>query len=193
MVISSPISSICKGPILVVNGNLQAENRMKTEAIDKQVLFTYLEEIKDPEIPVLSIVDLGIVRDIKLNDDELEIIITPTYTGCPAMDMIAAAIKIEMASLGFKKVKVTHVISPAWTTDWMSEEGKRKLKEYGIAPPNPKQQVCNDKLFAADEAVQCPHCNSWHTHRISEFGSTACKALYQCDDCKEPFDYFKCH
>ncbi len=166
---------------------------MKTTAIDKKTLFAYLEEIKDPEIPVLSIVDLGIVRDIKLNDDELEVIITPTYTGCPAMDMIAASIKIEMALLGFKKVTVTHAISPAWTTDWMSEEGKRKLKEYGIAPPNPKQQVCNDKLFAAAEAIQCPLCNSWHTHRVSEFGSTACKALYQCDDCKEPFDYFKCH
>jgi ring-1,2-phenylacetyl-CoA epoxidase subunit PaaD len=166
---------------------------MKSTATDKETIYTYLEEIKDPEIPVLSIVDLGIVRDIKQNDDELEIIITPTYSGCPAMDMITTAIKIEMASLGFKKVKVTHVISPAWTTDWMSEEGKQKLKEYGIAPPNAKQQVCNNKLFAADEAVQCPHCNSWHTHRISEFGSTACKALYQCDECKEPFDYFKCH
>jgi len=159
----------------------------------EKIIRDRLNEINDPEIPVLSIVDLGIVRDINLNDEELEVIITPTYTGCPAMDMIAAAIKIELATLGFKKVTVTHVISPAWTTDWMSEEGKQKLKEYGIAPPNPKQQVCNDKLFAEAETVQCPHCNSYHTHRISEFGSTACKALYQCDDCKEPFDYFKCH
>lgn len=170
----------------------------KSLQIDERVVWDLLKEIKDPEIPVLSIVDLGIVREIKIQsppseDGGIEVVITPTYTGCPAMDMIAAAIKIEMATLGFKKVKVTHVISPAWTTDWMSEEGKQKLKEYGIAPPNPKQQVCNDKLFAADEAVQCPHCNSWHTHRISEFGSTACKALYQCDECKEPFDYFKCH
>lgn len=166
---------------------------MKTSAIDKKTLYAYLEEIKDPEVPVLSIIDLGIVRDIKLNDDELEVIITPTYTGCPAMDMITAAIKIEMATLGFKKIKVTHAISPAWTTDWMSEEGKRKLKDYGIAPPNPKQQGCEQKLFAEAEAVQCPQCNSYHTHRVSEFGSTACKALYQCDDCQEPFDYFKCH
>ncbi|HEX4875596.1 MAG TPA: 1,2-phenylacetyl-CoA epoxidase subunit PaaD [Chitinophagaceae bacterium] len=165
----------------------------KSLQIDERVLWDLLKEVKDPEIPVLSIIDLGIVRDIKMSDDEPEIIITPTYTGCPAMDMIAATIKMEMATLGFKNVKVTHVISPAWTTEWMSEEGKTKLKEYGIAPPNPKQQVCNDKLFAADEAVQCPHCESWHTHRISEFGSTACKALYQCKDCMEPFDYFKCH
>jgi ring-1,2-phenylacetyl-CoA epoxidase subunit PaaD len=109
------------------------------------------------------------------------------------MDMITTNIRIMLASLGFKKYKVTQVLSPAWTTDWMSETGKQKLKEYGIAPPNPKQQVCNNELFAAAEAVQCPHCNSYHSHRISEFGSTACKALYQCDDCKEPFDYFKCH
>lgn len=165
---------------------------MQTTIVDKKILYTYLEEIKDPEVPVLSIIDLGIVRDVKMNNDELEIIITPTYTGCPAMDIIAATIKIELATLGFKKVKVTTVLSPAWTTDWMTEEGKRKLKAYGIAPPNPKQQACNSHLFG-EETIQCPQCNSYHTHRISEFGSTACKSLYQCDDCKEPFDYFKCH
>jgi len=166
---------------------------MTTHQIDKQTIYSYLEEINDPEVPVLSIMDLGIVRDVKMNEEELEVIITPTYTGCPAMDMITATIKIQLATLGFKKIKVTQALSPVWTTEWMSEEGKRKLKEYGIAPPNPKQQVCDQKLFAAAEAVQCPQCNSYHTHRISEFGSTACKALYQCDDCKEPFDYFKCH
>ncbi|HMU44867.1 MAG TPA: phenylacetate-CoA oxygenase subunit PaaJ [Chitinophagaceae bacterium] len=161
--------------------------------IDKKMIYEYLEEIKDPEVPVLSIIDLGIVRDVSLNDEELEVVITPTYSGCPAMDMIKISIQVMLSTLGFKKTKVTQVLSPAWTTEWMSEEGKRKLKQYGIAPPNPKQQVCNDKLFVADEAVQCPHCNSYHTHRISEFGSTACKALFQCNDCKEPFDYFKCH
>ena len=166
---------------------------MTTHQIDKQAIYSYLEEINDPEVPVLSIIDLGIVRDVRMNDEELEVIITPTYTGCPAMDMITTTIKIQLATLGFKKIKITQVLSPAWTTEWMSEEGKRKLKEYGIAPPNPKQQVCDQKLFAEAEGVQCPHCNSYHTHRISEFGSTACKALYQCDDCKEPFDYFKCH
>ncbi len=166
---------------------------MTTYQIDKKSIYNYLEEIKDPEVPVLSIIDLGIVRDVKMNEDEVEVVITPTYTGCPAMDLITTTIKIELSTLGFKKVKVTQVLSPAWTTEWMSEEGKRKLKEYGIAPPNPKQQVCDQKLFAEAEAVPCPHCNSYHTHRISEFGSTACKALYQCNDCKEPFDYFKCH
>jgi len=166
---------------------------MTVYTIDKETIYSYLREINDPEVPVLSIIDLGIVRDVKMNDDEIEVVITPTYTGCPAMDMITTMVKIQLATLGFKKTKVTQLLSPAWTTEWMSEEGKRKLKEYGIAPPNPKQQVCDQKLFAAAEAVQCPQCNSYHTHRISEFGSTACKALYQCDDCKEPFDYFKCH
>ncbi len=166
---------------------------MIEHTVDKSTIFSYLGEIKDPEIPVLSIVDMGIIRDIKMNEDEIEVIITPTYSGCPAMDMISAHIKILLSTIGFRKNKVTEVLNPAWTTDWMTEEGKRKLKEYGIAPPNPRQQVCNEKPFAAAEAVQCPHCDSWHTHRISEFGSTACKALFQCDDCKEPFDYFKCH
>ncbi|HEY6064312.1 MAG TPA: 1,2-phenylacetyl-CoA epoxidase subunit PaaD, partial [Chitinophagaceae bacterium] len=145
---------------------------MKTSTIDKKTLLACLEEIKDPEVPVLSIIDLGIVRDIILLDDEVEVVITPTYSGCPAMDMITMDIRIMLATLGFKKYKVTHALSPAWTTDWMSEAGKQKLKEYGIAPPNPRQQVCNNELFAAAEGVQCPHCNSYHTHRISEFGST---------------------
>jgi ring-1,2-phenylacetyl-CoA epoxidase subunit PaaD len=166
---------------------------MLAHTIDKARILDYLGEIKDPEVPVLSIVDLGIVREIKMNEEEIEVVITPTYTGCPAMDMISTQIRILLSTLGFKQNKVTQVLSPAWTTEWMSEEGKRKLKEYGIAPPNPRQQFCDNKLFAAAEAVQCPHCESWHTHRVSEFGSTACKALYQCDDCKEPFDYFKCH
>ncbi len=166
---------------------------VNTSAISKDKIWSILETVVDPEVPVLTITDLGIVRDVVINNEDIEIVITPTYTGCPAMDMIAANIKMELLANGFKNLKVTSVLSPVWTTDWMSEEGKRKLKEYGIAPPNPKQQVCSNDLFAAAEAVQCPHCNSHHTHRISEFGSTACKALYQCNDCKEPFDYFKCH
>src|SRR5215469_14832976 len=154
--------------------------------INKEKIYSYLEEVKDPEVPVLSVIDLGIVRDVVFHDnDEIEIFITPTYSGCPAMDVIAMNIRIQLSLLGFKKVKITQILSPAWTTDWMSEEGKQKLRDYGIAPPNPKQQVCNEKLFA-DEVIQCPHCNSWHTHRVSEFGSTACKALYVCDECKEP-------
>jgi ring-1,2-phenylacetyl-CoA epoxidase subunit PaaD len=166
---------------------------MMTSQLNKETIYKYLEEVTDPEVPVLNVIDLGIVRDVILhNEDEVEVTITPTYSGCPAMDVITLDIRMALLTLGFKKIKINQVLSPAWTTDWMSEAGKQKLKDFGIAPPTPKQQVCDQKLFA-DEAIQCPHCNSWHTHRVSEFGSTACKALYVCDECKEPFDYFKCH
>ena len=153
-------------------------------------IWKILEQVTDPEVPVLTITDLGIVRDVKLNDDEVEVIITPTYTGCPAMDMIAMNIKLALFENGYHKIKITSVLAPAWTTDWMSEDGKRKLKEYGIAPPQSESE-----RFKRPESfrVQCPQCNSYNTKCISEFGSTACKALYQCSDCKEPFDYFKCH
>ena len=161
--------------------------------ISLERIWKILGQVTDPEVPVLTITDLGIVRDVKINSGEIEVVITPTYTGCPAMDMITMNIKQALTEHGFSKTKITSVLSPVWTTDWMSEAGKQKLKEYGIAPPNPRQQVCNNDLFAAAEAVQCPHCDSYHTNRISEFGSTACKALYQCKDCMEPFDYFKCH
>ncbi|MBN8852933.1 MAG: phenylacetate-CoA oxygenase subunit PaaJ [Sphingobacteriales bacterium 50-39] len=151
-----------------------------------------LGEVHDPEVPVLTILDLGIVRDIRV-EGGLEIVITPTYSGCPAMDMIRQQIVTTLDQHGYGQVKVTTVLSPAWTTEWMSQEGKDKLKAYGIAPPNPLQQVCQIRPFHREEAVQCPHCGSYHTSLISEFGSTACKSLYKCMDCKEPFDYFKCH
>ena len=158
---------------------------------DQKEIWDFLEKIKDPEIPVLSIIDLGIVREVKLQsppsgDGDIEIIITSTYTGCPAMDMIAADIRSTLATLGFKKIKITASLSPAWTTDWMSEAGKRKLQEYGIAPPDKRFSIPTD-------GVECPLCHSNNTRLVSEFGSTACKALFQCNDCKEPFDYFKCH
>ncbi|MCB0716143.1 MAG: phenylacetate-CoA oxygenase subunit PaaJ [Chitinophagaceae bacterium] len=162
-----------------------------------QKVWDMLATVADPEVPVLTILDLGIVREVKVSgtgeNEKIEIIITPTYSGCPAMDMIRMNIRLVLAEEGLKNYTLTTVLSPAWTTDWMSEEGKQKLKAYGIAPPNPQQNVCTPELFQQEEAVQCPRCESWHTHRISEFGSTACKALYQCDDCREPFDYFKCH
>ena len=165
----------------------------------KQRILQVLETVMDPEVPVLSVLDLGVVRKVEVVPGEepgkskVIISVTPTYTGCPAIDVMRMSIRMALLQNGFANIEINEVLSPAWTTEWMSEEGKRKLREYGIAPPNPKQQVCDQKLFAAAEAVQCPQCNSYHTHRISEFGSTACKALYQCDDCKEPFDYFKCH
>ena len=165
------------------------------DTISIQKIWSILETVVDPEVPVLTITDLGIVRDVKLNEDEAEIIITPTYTGCPAMDMIAMNIRLALIEKGYQKIKITSILSPAWTTDWMSESGKEKLKAYGIAPPRSDRngQTGSTTLFAEKEAIECPHCNSYHTKLISQFGSTACKALYQCQDCKEPFDYFKCH
>ena len=153
-----------------------------------------LEEVHDPEVPVLSVIDLGIIRNVEFSDNDQPIItITPTYSGCPAMDVISMNIRLKLLEHGYKNPEIKTVLSPAWTTDWMSERGKEKLKVYGIAPPNPKQLVCTPDLFQQEESIQCPHCNSYNTRMISQFGSTACKALYQCNDCKEPFDYFKCH
>jgi ring-1,2-phenylacetyl-CoA epoxidase subunit PaaD len=154
--------------------------------ISSQKIWQIIETVCDPEVPVLTVIDLGIIRDVKIKADEVEVIITPTYTGCPAMDMIAMNIKLALIENGFRNIKISSVLSPAWTTDWMSEEGKRKLKEYGIAAPD-------KKFIIAADGIECPLCNSTDTRLISEFGSTACKALYQCNDCKEPFDYFKCH
>jgi ring-1,2-phenylacetyl-CoA epoxidase subunit PaaD len=157
-----------------------------------------LEEVPDPEVPVLSVMDLGIIREIKIptslsGNREVEILVTPTYSGCPAIDMMKINIRMALLQHGFTDVKITQVLSPAWTTDWISEKGKDKLKAYGIAPPHPTQSVCTPDSFQEQEAIQCPLCNSYNTRLVSQFGSTACKALYQCNDCKEPFDYFKCH
>jgi ring-1,2-phenylacetyl-CoA epoxidase subunit PaaD len=147
-------------------------------------------QVADPEIPVLSIADLGVLRDVRIAGDTVEVVITPTYSGCPAMRMIELGIAAALDAAGIEKHRVATVLAPAWTTDWMSAEGKRKLREYGIAPPAGK--ASRGALFGADR-VACPHCGSARTERISEFGSTACKALYRCRDCAEPFDYFKCH
>ena len=160
--------------------------------ISEKDIWQLLEEVKDPEVPVLSVTDLGIVRSVITDGDKIDIVITPTYSGCPAMDVIAMDIRLKLIEKGYRNIFIQHQLSPAWTTDWMSEEGKQKLKAYGIAPPNPKQQFCKEEMFR-QEAVQCPRCNSYHTELISQFGSTACKALYRCLDCKEAFDYFKCH
>ena len=159
---------------------------MDQSATEKRI-WEILETVCDPEIPVLSVIDMGIVRDVKLNNEEVEIIITPTYSGCPAMDAISMDIRLKLIEQGFNKLKISSVISPAWTTDWMSESGKQKLKEYGIAPP------VNRSADESERMIECPQCHSHNTKLLSQFGSTACKALYQCNDCKEPFDYFKCH
>ena len=145
--------------------------------------------VVDPEIPVLTVEDLGVLRDVRVEDGAVEAFITPTYSGCPAMDMIAVEIELALEKAGFRSPKVTRVLSPAWTTDWISQEGKRKLERFGIAPPRGK---AGRRALFAEERVHCPHCGSQETSRISEFGSTPCKALYRCTACAEPFDYFKC-
>ena len=187
--------------------------------ITENYIWQILKEIPDPEVPVLNLLDLGIIRDVKLRrsdmlveskhntkekaerpigsrynefqEDEIEIIVTPTYSGCPATSMINMSIRLKLIEKGFNNIKIKNRLSPAWTTDWMTEEGRQKLKAYGIAPPVYSKN--SDELFSKTDEVECPLCGSKHTHLVSQFGSTACKALYQCDDCKEPFDYFKCH
>jgi ring-1,2-phenylacetyl-CoA epoxidase subunit PaaD len=144
----------------------------------------------DPEIPVLTIADLGVLREVRVEQGRVEVAITPTYSGCPAMNMIALEIETALARAGIAPARVTTVLAPAWTTDWMSEAGRAKLKEYGIAPP----QAAGSRraLFGALE-IACPQCGSVDTEQLSEFGSTSCKALWRCKSCREPFDYFKCH
>ena len=150
-----------------------------------------LKTVCDPEIPVLTILDLGIVRKINTTSNGVEIVITPTYSGCPAMHMIEVNIKAELQSHGIDPVTVTTVLSPPWTTDWISEEAKEKLRVYGITPP---QGTVDKRLLTGDfEGIPCPQCESTDTQMISQFGSTACKSLFKCNACLEPFDYFKCH
>ena len=146
--------------------------------------------VVDPEIPVLTIADLGVLRDVTIDQGQVEVAITPTYSGCPAMNMIACEIELALEREGFRDSKVRTVLAPAWTTDWMSEAGRRKLREYGIAPPQAGSS--RRALFGKDQ-VACPQCGSDDTEVLSEFGSTACKALWRCKTCREPFDYFKCH
>jgi ring-1,2-phenylacetyl-CoA epoxidase subunit PaaD len=158
----------------------------------KEKILEILESVPDPEIPVISIFELGILRDVEIDGDTVKVFITPTYNGCPAMDMITVNIKAALADHNVHNVKVISLIDPIWTTDWITAEGRRKLLEYGIAPP---AQKTTDSSFIHGMApdVACPLCHSKNTQMISRFGSTACKALYKCNDCLEPFDYFKCH
>jgi len=149
-------------------------------------LFDLLSGVVDPEIPVLTLQDLGVLREISVVDGEVKVTITPTYAGCPAMETMRADIESALAAAGYQQVTVQQVLSPAWSTDWMSENGRKKLLAYGIAPP--ARTACGPST----EQIECPRCKSAEVKIISEFGSTACKALYQCQDCREPFDYFKC-
>jgi ring-1,2-phenylacetyl-CoA epoxidase subunit PaaD len=153
-------------------------------------VWQWLDEVSDPEIPVLSILDLGVVRDVEVHDNSCRIMITPTYSGCPAMKTIEDDIVAKLKEEGVNQVTVDVVLSPAWTTDWISANGRIKLLDYGIAPP--VDEVDKSVLFSDPPKVSCPRCSSTNTRMVSLFGSTACKAQYQCNACLEPFDYFKC-
>ncbi len=153
---------------------------MVATAYKREQILEWLSEVPDPEIPVLTIIDLGIVRDVDCSDG-VTVSLTPTYSGCPATEAIEASVVAALEDRGVPDVRIERVLSPAWTTDWISSEGRDKLRIYGIAPPERR-----------DRPIACPRCNSTSTERVSEFGSTACKASYKCGDCLEPFEYFKC-
>ena len=151
-----------------------------------------LRGIADPEIPVISIVELGIVRDVKVTGSTVQVAITPTYSGCPAIEAIEEDIGTRLRESGYSDVTITRQLSPAWTTDWMEGAARERLRAYGIVPPHPAASGLDaHRLHLFSRSVACPRCGSEHSERLSEFGSTACKALYRCLDCREPFDYFK--
>lgn len=164
---------------------------MKIEYLNiESHLIETLSSVSDPEIPVLSVLDLGVIREAIEVNGIVKIKLTPTYSGCPAMDVIADDLKAAFSEIE-KNVEVELVLSPAWSTDWISEEGLQKMEEYGIARPLSESHD-KDVLLGEKKMVKCPQCGSANTHLVSQFGSTACKALFKCDDCQEPFDYFKC-
>lgn len=163
-----------------------------TQDVDIDIeLHDLLKSVPDPEIPVISVIDLGVVRSAKLlSDNVAKVEITPTYSGCPAMDVIGDDIKAELKKHGYiPQVKL--ILSPAWNTDWMTEEGKQALKTYGIAPPE-RPEIDKKALLGNAQVIPCPQCESKNTKLVSQFASTACKAMFKCEDCEETFDYFKC-
>ena len=162
---------------------------MVAEASLRERALAVLETVTDPEIPVLTIADLGILRDVSVHDDVVEVTITPTYSGCPAMNMITLDIETELARAGLRG-RVLLRLSPAWTTDWLTDVARSKLAAYGIAPP---ERTASRRALFGEAQPRCPLCHSDDTEQISEFGSTACKSLHRCRACHEPFDAFKCH
>ncbi|MCC5913651.1 MAG: phenylacetate-CoA oxygenase subunit PaaJ [Balneolaceae bacterium] len=164
------------------------------QPISKATIWSWLEEVIDPEIPVLNVVEMGIVRDVVMDEDPIVIKITPTYSGCPAMNAIEMEIHKKMREKGVHSFKVVTDFKESWTTDWMTEEAKQKLKEYGIAPPEKTEEEGDflTGLKNSQKIVPCPHCDSLETKLQSEFGSTACKSQYYCHGCEQPFEHFKC-
>ncbi len=161
-------------------------------------VWRWLDEVPDPEIPVISLTDLGIIRDVAWDGDTLVVAVTPTYSGCPATTVINLDIETALRSHGIEKLRLERRLSPPWTTDWISEAGREKLRAYGIAPPidgtaaDGRLMARASRLAGSNLAVACPRCGSTRTEKVSQFGSTPCKANYRCSDCLEPFDYFKC-
>ena len=161
-------------------------------------VWDWLSHVPDPEIPVISLTDLGIIRDVAWSGDTLVVTVTPTYSGCPATAIINLDIESALRARGIENLTLKRQISPAWTTDWISAEGREKLRAYGIAPPIDGTAVDGrligrvNRMMRSNLSVPCPRCGSTHTSKVSQFGSTPCKASYRCDDCLEPFDYFKC-
>jgi ring-1,2-phenylacetyl-CoA epoxidase subunit PaaD len=157
----------------------------------ERAVWDLLADVPDPEIPVLNVVELGVIRYVRASDDRsVSVGVSPTYTGCPATEVIQASIRSKLEHAGYSPVHIDTVLSPAWSSDWLTDSARRKLQEYGIAPP--VRAVSNVRHLLHDPTVQCPRCTSAQTQRVSEFGSTPCKALYRCNACLEPFEYFKC-
>ncbi|WP_374438923.1 1,2-phenylacetyl-CoA epoxidase subunit PaaD [Pseudomonas panipatensis] len=159
-------------------------------ADDLSLAWRVLGQVMDPEVPVVSVVDLGIVRGLDWLDGHLRVVVTPTYSGCPATEVIEQDIQQALEQAGFTAPRLQRRLDPAWTTDWISEAGRAALRAYGIAPPTGSSS--KRSLLGETPEIRCPQCGSLHTEQLSQFGSTACKALYRCLDCREPFDYFKC-
>ena len=162
---------------------------MVTAAYSRDEVLRWLGQVPDPEIPVLSITDLGIVRDVEIGE-RVTVALSPTYSGCPATEVIEKSVLDALHDHGIEDVEIKRVLSPPWTTDWITEEGRDKLRDYGIAPP--ERGAGKRALLRGERQVACPRCASIATERVSEFGSTACKASYRCSECLEPFEYFKC-
>lgn len=170
---------------MVIDFASASDERKKTEQA-----WAAAAAVLDPEVPAVTVAELGILRSVKIDEDGRAVAeVTPTYSGCPAVLAIELAIETALNAAGFEAV-IKRVISPAWTTDWITEEGREKLRAYGIAPP--VKAASSPRALFGEVTVDCPQCGSSHTRKISEFGSTACKAQYQCNQCAEPFDYFKC-
>ncbi len=165
----------------MVATRLSRRKLVRPMRVSTDQVWEWLEAVPDPEIPVISVVDLGIVRDVRWDAETLKVIVTPTYSGCPATSVINMDIETALRDHGVEHLKIETSISPPWTTEWLSEQGRAKLEKYGIAPPQP-----------AGGPQRCPHCGSKAVQKVSQFGSTPCKAHWRCTECMEPFDYFKC-